>query len=134
MAKRKQVFLYSKKIMDKKTLKEFKERLAKEKASLMKQLELIQRKPIGSQEESKADFPDYGDKEDENAAEVATFADNISIESDLRDNLKNVEHALRHIQEGKFGLCEKCGKEINVERLKIFPSATICVECSIQPK
>jgi RNA polymerase-binding protein DksA len=115
--------------MDKKTLKEFKERLEAEKASLLKQLEQIQRKPIGSQEVSKADFPDYGDKEDENAAEVATFADNISIESDLRNNLKNVEHALQHIQEGKFGICEKCGKEINVERLKIFPSATLCISC-----
>jgi len=116
--------------MDKKTIKEFKDKLTKEKADLLKQLDIIQRKPIGQKEESKADFPDYGDKEDENAAEVATFADNISIESDLRNNLKNVEHALQHIEEGKFGVCEQCGKEIHIDRLKIFPSATICVECS----
>jgi len=116
--------------MDKKIIEEFKNKLEQEKKSLTRQLELVERKAMREKEESQAQFPDYGDKDDENAAEVATFADNISIESDLRNNLKNVEHALQHIKDGEFGICEACGKEINLERLKIYPSAILCVDCS----
>jgi len=118
--------------MDKKTIEVYKDRLEKERESLKHQLQLVERKAMGDKEVSQADFPDYGNKDDDNAAEVATFADNISIESDLKENLDNVEHALRHIAQGKFGVCEKCGKVINIERLKIYPSATLCVTCSSQ--
>ncbi len=116
--------------MDKKTIKEFEDKLNKEKESLLHQLGDVQREAMRDQEESSAKFPDYGNKDDENAAEVATFADNISIESDLKNNLANVEHALQYIKEGKFGVCEKCGEDINVERLKIYPSATLCMKCA----
>ena len=116
--------------MDKKTIEEFRNILEQEKKSLTRQLELVERKAMGDKEESQAQFPDYGNKDDENAAEVTAFADNISIESDLRENLTNVEHALQHIKDGEFSICESCGKEINIERLKIYPSATLCVECS----
>jgi len=36
---------------------------------------------------------------------------------------------LRKINEGTYGLCEDCGDEISVERLKIIPFATHCKEC-----
>ncbi|MFH1597904.1 MAG: TraR/DksA C4-type zinc finger protein [Patescibacteria group bacterium] len=116
--------------MDKKTIKEYKAILVEEQAALKHQLADVQRTAMGDQEKSSAMFPDYGNKDDENAAEVATFADNISIEADLKNNLKNVEHALQHIEDDEFGICELCGKDINLERLKIYPSATLCVICS----
>ncbi len=30
---------------------------------------------------------------------------------------------------GKYGVCEKCGKMIDTERLMIMPETTICVSC-----
>ena len=52
----------------------------------------------------------------------------------------NVEHthaeittALRRIADGKFGLCESCGKRIAQIRLKVIPYARRCVTCSNSP-
>lgn len=38
--------------------------------------------------------------------------------------------ALTRMKIGKYGLCEKCGKMIDTDRLAITPDATTCVKCS----
>ncbi len=40
-----------------------------------------------------------------------------------------VESALRRFREGSYGVCEECGEDIPVERLKAVPAAVLCVEC-----
>jgi RNA polymerase-binding transcription factor DksA len=30
---------------------------------------------------------------------------------------------------GKYGICEKCGKMIDTDRLAINPEATTCIDC-----
>ena len=37
--------------------------------------------------------------------------------------------ALTRIRFGKYGLCERCGKFIDTDRLMIMPETTLCVEC-----
>jgi RNA polymerase-binding protein DksA len=43
--------------------------------------------------------------------------------------LKLIDSALSRIQQGKYGLCMKCGKRIPHERLEAMPYALMCVEC-----
>lgn len=76
-----------------------------------------------------AKFVDYGEKDDENAAEVATFEKNLSLEKTLEVSLYNVNKALKKIEAGDYGLCEKCNLPIKPGRLEAFPSATSCMEC-----
>lgn len=45
------------------------------------------------------------------------------------NRLKLINSALSRIQQGKYGLCIKCGKRIPQERLEIMPYALMCVEC-----
>jgi len=47
---------------------------------------------------------------------------------DLR-RLRMIESALTRIQQGKYGLCMKCGKKIPQERLEAIPYALMCIEC-----
>ena len=42
---------------------------------------------------------------------------------DLKGQLKEVEDALKRIEEGSYGICEKTGKPIPVERLEAYPAA-----------
>ena len=40
-----------------------------------------------------------------------------------------VRKALARIKIGKYGVCEKCGKFIDTDRLMILPETTVCVDC-----
>ena len=43
--------------------------------------------------------------------------------------LKLIESALTRIQQGKYGLCMKCGKKIPKDRLEAIPYALMCIDC-----
>jgi len=47
----------------------------------------------------------------------------------LELKLKNVDLALEKIKKGKYGICEKCGKEIEEKRLEVYPEARLCQKC-----
>jgi DnaK suppressor protein len=43
--------------------------------------------------------------------------------------LKLVDAALARLDRGDFGVCEECGEDIPLKRLKIIPWAAYCVAC-----
>jgi RNA polymerase-binding protein DksA len=47
----------------------------------------------------------------------------------LRGQLRDVERALRKMDEGTYGVCERCGQPIDPERLKALPYSTLCMSC-----
>jgi RNA polymerase-binding transcription factor DksA len=47
----------------------------------------------------------------------------------LENKLKDIEHAIEQAQTVGYGICERCGKVIEPERLEIFPETTMCVNC-----
>ncbi len=42
---------------------------------------------------------------------------------------KAIDVALKKIENGTYGVCEHCGKEINPKRIEAIPWAKYCVEC-----
>ncbi|MBI4090972.1 MAG: TraR/DksA C4-type zinc finger protein [Candidatus Komeilibacteria bacterium] len=115
--------------IDKDFLEKQKKLLEARKAQLMRELKMDGVKNLHGDNEFDAIFPDFGEKEDENAAEVAAYEGNLSMEKNLEVSLFNVNKALKKIDEGKYGVCEKCGNMIEPERLRAFPSATACMDC-----
>ena len=43
--------------------------------------------------------------------------------------MKLIDSAIGRIEQGKYGLCMKCGKKIPRERLTAIPYALLCIEC-----
>jgi DnaK suppressor protein len=43
--------------------------------------------------------------------------------------IKEIEEALERIKNGEYGTCEDCGETIPEQRLRLFPSARLCVRC-----
>lgn len=74
-------------------------------------------------------FPDYGTKEDENAAEVAQFSDNLSLEKTLEHTLDDIIKALERISKNSYGKCKYCGEQIDERRLRARPESSACVKC-----
>lgn len=107
-------------------LKEFKQKLEQEEHDIKSRLAKITERDAHAHGWS-ADFPQFGSKDDENAAEVATFHDNLGLEKDLQHSLDEVRQALQKIGAGTYGRCERCGQEIDAARLAAFPAARQCL-------
>ncbi len=45
---------------------------------------------------------------------------------------KEIADAFRRLEAGTYGVCERCGEEVPVERLKVEPFARYCVPCLTQ--
>lgn len=43
--------------------------------------------------------------------------------------LQQIERAIKLIRKGRYGVCESCGGQIPIARLKALPYATVCIEC-----
>jgi len=55
---------------------------------------------------------------------------NAKILMQSENRLKKLEHVLKHINSEDYGICTVCDEKINIERLKILPESTICIECA----
>lgn len=76
-----------------------------------------------------SEFPEYGNKEDENAEEVATYETNLRLEETLQSELRDINKALTMIENKTYGVCKYCKKPIAEERLRARPTSGSCVEC-----
>ena len=48
----------------------------------------------------------------------------------LSKQIAQFRTALTRMKIGKYGICEKCGKIIDTNRLAVRPEATTCIKCS----
>ncbi len=87
-------------------------------------------KSTGTEGSYEAQMQDMGTDEDEHASEVEQYVDDIALESNLESQLTDVREALVRIEEGKYGICETSGQEINEERLRIYPAARTAIHRS----
>jgi DnaK suppressor protein len=80
------------------------------------------------EEESNFDTDDLPDEIDQASSEYAQ-----SMAFRLRDRekflLKKIEKALQRIEEGTFGMCERCEELITMKRLEARPVTTLCIRC-----
>lgn len=111
--------------MDKKILEKIKADLLERKKQVEDDLKNITEGGI----EHKPKYPDIGDKQEENAMEISEYTTNIATEKVLESTLRDVDGALKRIEEGTYGVCKYCGKEIGEKRMLARPVASACVEC-----
>lgn len=120
--------------MDKKLLESLKEKLEKQKADLERILHSFaekDRKVLGDWDTR---FPSWngetGSAALERAADqVEEYSTLLPIEHSLELKLKDVNLALEKMKKGTYGICEKCKKPIDIQRLKILPEVRICLTC-----
>ncbi len=82
-------------------------------------------KTVDGMADFKENFPDPTDR----AALEADRNFLLRIRDRERKLIEKIKDALVRIEEGNFGICEKCGNKISNERLKARPVTTLCIEC-----
>jgi len=115
--------------MDKAILEKIKSDLLAEKKKLEAELSEFAQKDVKLTDNYRSEFPQFGDKEDENAAEVAEYSDRLSLEHVLEKQLRDVNQALVSMEKGKYGICRYCHNPIEEKRLLIRPTSNSCVAC-----
>src|SRR5437764_13378234 len=72
--------------------------------------------------------------DDEHDPEGATLAFERQHAATLleaaREQVAAADAALRRLDEGRYGVCERCGQPIRAERLAARPTAAICIRCA----
>ena len=53
-----------------------------------------------------------------------------AIGNETAQSIRVIQAALARIDDGTYGLCENCGKDIAPARLSAVPEATRCVNCA----
>ncbi len=112
--------------MDKKTIEKIKKELLERKGQVEKELENITEGDAG---ESRAKFPDIGSKPEDNAMEIGEYSTNLATEKVLESTLRDINNALKRIQDGTYGICKYCKEEIGEKRMLARPVASACVKC-----
>ncbi|MGA1599822.1 MAG: RNA polymerase-binding protein DksA [bacterium] len=99
----------------------FRERLMEMRQELLGESE----ETVHELREENALFPDPNDRASMESDNINT----LRIRDRERKLLAKVDEAIERLEEGSFGICEECGEEIGVERLKIRPVTTYCIVC-----
>jgi DnaK suppressor protein len=70
-------------------------------------------------------FPDPTDR----ASMEANRNSILRIRDRERKLIFKIQEALQRLNDGEYGICEQCGEEIGIERLKARPVTTLCIDC-----
>lgn len=114
--------------MNQEILDELKSALEKEKATLTEELRSVAHPDKKVKGDWDANYKDLGVGWDENSQEVTEYATRLPLEHELEVQLSEVNAALEKITKGSYGICEKCGAAMDIERLRAEPSARSCVQ------
>lgn len=107
--------------MDAATQGFFKELLHKRLDELFQEAE----KTVAGMTDTEETFPDPTDR--------ATLESDRNFMLRIRDRerklISKIREAIQRIEDGEFGVCESCGDDIGIERLKARPVTTLCIDC-----
>jgi DnaK suppressor protein len=108
--------------MRKDRLASFKKRLLEKQRQLTAE---VGRSALYGKDQEDDSIKDLGDQA--NTAYTREFF--FELGNGNRELLRGVAAALRKIEDGSYGDCERCGEPISEKRLEAVPFARYCIEC-----
>ena len=110
-------------MINKEILEKIKRQLLEEKARILAKLEKAR-----EEQNTLRERQGVGDEVD-SAVELEMENLRSALSGMEIQRLKQIEEALRRIEEGTYGYCAECGEPIEEGRLLAKPFATLCISC-----
>lgn len=82
----------------------------------------------GHAHESTGELSSYDNHPADEGTDLYEREKDIALSEHYRNELGNIKKALNSIENGTYGKCEVCGKEIAFQRLEALPTTTYCIE------
>lgn len=116
--------------MDKQLQDKFKQQLNQEKDELETLINHMENQGQDvSIQDSISELSMYDNHPADVGSEMFERSKDLALRQDMEQQMDAVKDALDRIEDGTYGTCKSCGKEIPVERLEAIPSTTMCIEC-----
>lgn len=111
-------------------LDQLKQVLIDEKESLISQIDSNEEEGYldDSQREATGELSSYDNHPADSGTELFERGKNLAMDEHHEDQIAKIDSALKAIEEGTYGKCAECGKEIPVERLEAVPYTLYCVD------
>ena len=88
--------------------------------------EVREKREQAAAEGNEEPFGSVGDAGDESVLRMNTDLDIQEAGRDVEE-LRDIDAALRRMDDGSYGTCDDCGQEIGYPRLEVQPTATRCI-------
>ncbi len=98
-----------------------------EAKELQRELDELRRQ-IDALEHGLEEKPDYGMGKGDPS--ITRWELDQAMLSDLKRRAESLERQLSRINQGTYGICERCGAPINPDRLAVLPDTTLCIQCA----
>jgi DnaK suppressor protein len=103
---------------------QIRQRLEDERQELSSQQEPVL---IGSDDQD-SDFG-LGQHSADHATDLFLRDRNLALQRNAEDLIAQIDAALSRLNQGSYGICERCGQPIPEERLEARPYAAYCIAC-----
>jgi DnaK suppressor protein len=108
-------------------LKELRTALETERTELQSQLDEIESSTFSQAQSELSGETSFDDEYADSGTATFERERDLSLENNVRDLLGKIAKALSRMDEGTYGVCERCGKPIEKARLKALPYASLCI-------
>lgn len=117
-------------MLSKEQISTFRSQLEEQKKDLENRYEANDHLDLQSEhyKESMGELSSYDNHPADEGSALYEREKDIALSEHYRNELNNITKALDAIQDGTYGKCEVCGKEIALQRLEALPTTTYCIE------
>ncbi len=114
--------------LTKKELGDLRVRLEEERTQLDTQLTTIVEDSFAIAQSELASDVGLDDESTDAGTATSEREKDLSIENNVRDLLQKIDRALKRMDDGTYGVCDICGKNIEKARVKALPYVDLCIK------
>ncbi|MCX6346211.1 MAG: TraR/DksA C4-type zinc finger protein [Armatimonadetes bacterium] len=92
-------------------------------------LELEHRIQTENLAEPEAELANYDSHPADTASNTYERTKEYAIDGNIEELIQRIDDALRKIEDGSYGICDRCKTKIKLDRLRAIPYATLCIDC-----
>lgn len=116
--------------MNKRDLKAFEKKLLAERDRLARQLGRLESAVLKrTQRDASGDLSAYSIHPADLGTDAMEREKDLQMASAEGRMLVEIDDALARVEDGTYGVCEGCGKDIGHRRLEVLPYARLCIKC-----
>jgi len=116
--------------MKKKDLEKYEQLLLEKRNQLLQEFDHLKKSAMdNTMKENAGDLSSYSYHMADQGTDAMEREKAFLFASRDEKYLKQIEAAYQRIEDGSFGVCRSCQKEISKERLEAVPTTTICFDC-----